>query len=233
MTGIRSDLLDPAVVMALVRQYGTESYQTGCAERHDEAAVAEHDDASRALYARIEAEVQRLRDEHAQCAGTIATIRASRNFNRDRYKAAQAELERVTALADLLEAQRRDAWAHVHALDAIAPQQDGPVVLTLPEAPEGAIALTGNRTGSRYRPSEKPEQPDWWYFDTDRGPTSGFENIGHVLAWEHPHGVTVEMAPPPAPRTAAEIWYGMASREAMQVPRELAEALDREAGLAP
>jgi hypothetical protein len=69
-------------------------------------------------------------------------------------------------------------------VSAAAPQQDGPRTLTLPEVPEGAVALVGVRTGARYTDSSGG-------FQHDGG--SWFEGLGMVLAYEG--SVTVEMAP--------------------------------------
>ncbi|WP_433078955.1 hypothetical protein ACQP1P_38800 [Dactylosporangium sp. CA-052675] len=69
-------------------------------------------------------------------------------------------------------------------------QQDGPVVLTLPEVPEGAVALTG---GTRWVRS--PYLPDAWVLDGGSVP----HMLGAVLDREG--SVTVEMAPPREPRT--------------------------------
>jgi hypothetical protein len=104
-------------------------------------------------------------------------------------------------------------------------KQDGPVVLTLPEVPEGAVAMRGARTGTRY-----PRNGEFW-----GSPEDTLWDLADVLNREHPEGVTVEMAPPPAPRTAAEIWAAMRAKYAPGMPCaisvDLAEALDREAGL--
>jgi hypothetical protein len=102
------------------------------------------------------------------------------------------------------------------------PQQDGPVVLTLPE---GAVALIGVDSGLRYaRRSEFV-----WEADEADSSLMGLQQILH-----RERSVTVEMAPPPAPRTAAEIWAGLSEDEhagfRMSAYAGLAEALDREAG---
>lgn len=66
----------------------------------------------------------------------------------------------------------------------------GPLVLTLPEVPKGAVALIGNRTGNRYEPDGVNWESEAW-----AGTYPG-------LLWhERPDGVTPEFAPPREPRT--------------------------------
>lgn len=73
-----------------------------------------------------------------------------------------------------------------------------PVVLRLPEVPEGAVALVGGRTGKRYtRPDDGTD--NWLRHDADDMHWRTW--IGAILVDEHPDGVTVEFAPPREPRT--------------------------------
>lgn len=70
----------------------------------------------------------------------------------------------------------------------------GPLVLTLPQVPDGAVALVGLRTGTRYEPEEEVWRINSWYGD-----------LPDVLRREHPEGARVEMAPPREPRTWPKI----------------------------
>lgn len=76
---------------------------------------------------------------------------------------------------------------------ADTPQPDGPVVLTLPEVPEGAW-LRGVDSGRRWT-----RQASNWRCE-DFAPVR-VVHLGAVLVIEGPNGVTVEMAPPRKPRT--------------------------------
>jgi len=96
-------------------------------------------------------------------------------------------------------------------------QQDGPIVLRLPEVPPGTVALHAVGSTNVYS----------WPGD----------DLAQILEAE-PEGVTAELAPAPEPkpRTAAEVWAGM--REALRAELgdqgefgELVDALDREAEL--
>lgn len=74
--------------------------------------------------------------------------------------------------------------------------ESGPLVLTLPQVPDGAVALKGETTGTRYARVRVPGimspcwKPDPWSQPMD---------LGAVLDGEG--RVTVEMAPPREPRT--------------------------------
>lgn len=82
-----------------------------------------------------------------------------------------------------------------------APRQDGPLVLTLPEVPDGTVAAIGLTTRDRYT----MKIDDRYY---DRRPTFEIDgwwgDLGELLSRE-PHGVTVELAPPREPRTWPKI----------------------------
>jgi len=114
-----------------------------------------------------------------------------------------------------------------------APAQPDPLVLRLQEVPEGTESVVGMRSGRRYEPNGSPLLPDdssWRRADDG----ALFSGLGSVLDAEAPHGVRVEPAPPRKLRTAAEVWHGLASRQEQKIRQyapELAEALDREAGL--
>lgn len=75
--------------------------------------------------------------------------------------------------------------------EARQPAEPGPLALTLPEVPAGAVALYGLRTGTRY----KADPDGVWRVNSWDG------DLADVLRREHPEGVTVEFAPPPEPRT--------------------------------
>lgn len=74
------------------------------------------------------------------------------------------------------------------------PADPDPLVLTLPQVPDGAVALVGLRTGTRYEPEEEVWRINSWYGD-----------LPDVLRREHPEGARVEMAPPREPRTWPKI----------------------------
>jgi hypothetical protein len=127
---------------------------------------------------------------------------------RDEYR---AEVERLKA----------EIWERKQ-FDARAPQQDGPLRLTLPKVPEGAAWLKGGMSGHRWSPTEFGR-----WVDEETGQVRGL-----LPLLEREGSVTVEMAPR-EPRTAAEIWAGLSDRDRLvRAPlMELAEALNREAGL--
>jgi hypothetical protein len=159
-----SDLLD------LVRQLQHEAYRGGVADHAaDERAGNGHDDEARALFARIEAEVQLLR----------------------------AELELVTAQRDDADASVKRLKGEVKLFTDVfgaPPQQDGPRTLTLPEVPEGAVALVGVKSRRRYTPSGEPTPNGWIDHAAEMVIT-----LAEVL--DNEGSVTVEMAPPREPRT--------------------------------
>ncbi len=70
--------------------------------------------------------------------------------------------------------------------------ESGPVVLSLPQVPDGAVALRGNASGRRWTPT-----PDGWMYRHGDVPWS----LVTILVDEQPDGVTVEFAPPREPRT--------------------------------
>jgi hypothetical protein len=107
----------------------------------------------------------------------------------------------VSALLDLVRQLRNmlqtDAVYTVEAdellarIDELVPQQPDPLVLSLPEVPEGAVALRG---GIRWLPS--PDDPEAWCMEGGSVPYY----LGRLLDAEN-GSVTVEMAPPREPRT--------------------------------
>lgn len=120
----------PVDVLDLVRQHAI--MHTACVDLTNAGAeepAKQHHKQEVALFARIEAEVQRLRTDADKDAMLIQALGK-------RGAEALAEVERLKAANELLEAQRLDAWAHVHALDTAAPPQDGPTVLALPPVPD-------------------------------------------------------------------------------------------------
>jgi hypothetical protein len=144
---------------------------------------------------------------------------------------ARAEVERYRRDAALEDGLVESLYAEIDRLKAAQPN---PLVLRLPEVPEGTVALVGNVTGRRYGWDEG--RGEWRYADRSAPNGCYWTNYPAILGREHPGGVTVELAPEPEPqpRTAAEVWAGM--REALRaelrdhtVPSELVDALDREA----
>lgn len=81
----------------------------------------------------------------------------------------------------------------VYACDGAArqPPESGPVVLSVPQAPDGAVGYVGEMTGHRWSPTEFGRFVD--------------ETTGQVRGWLQMLGregsVTVEFAPPREPRT--------------------------------
>jgi hypothetical protein len=115
-------------------------------------------------------------------------------------------------------------YAEIEAeIKALVPD---PNVLTLPTPPPGTVALIGVESGRRWPLHE--ESGGW------RSPDVGAPwKYSAVLEFEG--RVRAEQPPPSAPRTAAAIWADRRRHGAMDLPMtwpELAEALDREAGLA-
>jgi hypothetical protein len=80
-------------------------------------------------------------------------------------------------------------------LKRVEAPESGPLVLTLPQVPDGAVALIGLQTGGRYPATGTADV--WASPDGD----GVLYRLGDVLLIERPHGVTVEMAPPREPRT--------------------------------
>lgn len=66
----------------------------------------------------------------------------------------------------------------------------GGLRLTLPEVPDGTVALVGVGSGVRY--SFDAERDEWSYPKEDGG--RWFTNYQAIMNKEHPHGVTVELA---------------------------------------
>lgn len=94
----------------------------------------------------------------------------------------------------------QNCWAHRKADFYNGPEPDPsqPVVLRLPEVPEGAEALVGRKTGWRWLPYSE----DGWQNGAGMGDADWAEGtFAEVLAIEHPDGVTLEFAPPREPRT--------------------------------
>lgn len=172
-----SDLLD------LVRQYGAKREQVidmlNLADR--EELAKRFGGESDALLARIEVEVQRLRaaarsvSTNATAAALLTELRSATEVGWWEYD--EHGRDRALRLIDQI------------ARTQVAVQPD-PLVLTLPQVPEGAT-LAGS-SGHRY-----VLRGGVW--DDEHGPWSGF--LGAVLDRERPEGVTVEMAPPREPRT--------------------------------
>lgn len=101
-----SDLLD------FVRRYGKENYECGAAEPSSHSMEADrHDDKARALLARIEAEVQRLRDQEARLETKVMVVQADRDDHAALLKATDATLAKVTAERDEALAARDDVLA--------------------------------------------------------------------------------------------------------------------------
>jgi hypothetical protein len=123
---------------------------------------------------------ERQCDEHHAEAADYATLMKLTATERDE---ARAEVERLKAANELLEAQRLDAWAHVHALDAAQPD---PLVLTLPQ---GAVALIGERN-YRVRYARKGTDDLWISDETDGGYSY---KLFRIL--EREGSVRVELAP--------------------------------------
>jgi hypothetical protein len=111
------------------------------------------------------------------------------------------------------------------AIKALIPD---PNVLTLPTPPPGTVALV------LVADDHERYVRDQYVWKSD-GPEVGFVGALGALLDREREGVRAELAPPPAPRTAAEIWAERPHhvRRVVELAEPLlAEALDREAGLA-
>lgn len=217
-------------VLDLVRQYGDERENVGAAtpnrgELNREMANAAVREAN-ALFAQIEAEVQRLRDKQAWLYRELLAITVQRDDPRHLLAQVMAELgvdrpedvlitikKRAGALTLAQNSRKHwldkanDRQAEIEQLQAIVKKRDreidaaqqsaesGPLRLSLPPVPEGAVALVGERTGKRY---PRRERTAFWQ-DPERGGAT--TTLAEVLEMEDPGGVTVEMAPPREPRT--------------------------------
>lgn len=206
------DLLD------LVRQHGGQKYMQGLSPMSE---TRDHGQRAEALFARIGAEVERLSQgltEAQQARDFLAqqVVKSAREaLDVSGVSGGMILADRILTLAN----ERDDARANLgRALqargefldeanrlraklqDAAAPQQDGPIALTLPEVPEGAVSVVGVAAPHRrYEPfGDLPfeESPAWRRADDG----TLFAGLGGVLDAE-PRGVTVEMPPPREPRT--------------------------------
>jgi hypothetical protein len=235
---------------ALSRSYGLPSAASMGLLARIAALVPQQPD----LMAQVMAELGVDKPEDAPLAvkadrDALTALRAIRKeLIRDRDEA-RAEVERLT---ESIESQiaAKESWIGatekikdvvtrplclllgVHHNEAIVPAverlkaaQPDPMVLRLPEVPEGTV-LTGMDTGNRYL----PRRGGVWaieYHEEECG------DLHWVLRRED---VRVELAPPREPRTPAEIWAGLSriQRDVLLADNvlltELAEALDREAG---
>jgi len=90
-----------------------------------------------------------------------------------------------------------------------------PIVLTLPVVPDGAVALIGNKTGKRY--TWDPYRSEYSYPKADLTTDVWWTNYAAIMQREHPEGVTVEMAPPPEPRTWPKLDPAPADLRAVEV----------------
>ncbi|MER7002246.1 hypothetical protein ABT297_04245 [Dactylosporangium sp. NPDC000555] len=206
-------------VLDLVRQYGHGGHESGvAAAQRDEEADDHHDGKARRLYDRIEAEVQRLRAA-ADATGFLAAVnkltierdeardqrdlaRKSRDEHHNRLEAIKGEL--VNAGYASPDAEPIWIGNAVHLLVEVAESlqaaeaqrhdSGAPIVLSLSEVPEGAVALIGAESRTRY-PRIKVEgiqMPCWQDPDDGR-----LFDLGALLDRER--SVTVEMAPPRTP----------------------------------
>jgi hypothetical protein len=103
--------------------------------------------------------------------------------------AARAEAERLTSRMRHLEVELAGTQ---QMLDVMTAQPD-PLVLSLPEVPEGTEALVGESSGARYPWNAELQG---WLFDQAEIGTTG---LGELLDREG--SVRVELAPPREPRT--------------------------------
>jgi hypothetical protein len=156
---------------------------------------------------------QKLIDERDEACAEVERLRTKVNDVR-------ADRDRILAFGEHLMDQLR---AEIERLKAA---QSDPLVLRRPEVPEGTVALVGV-DGDRYR--WLGDGSDQWEAIEPRPGWRG--QLGALLDREGTP-VRVELAPPREQRTAAEIWRDIRQPSVvLSVPIELAEALDREAGL--
>jgi hypothetical protein len=150
------------------------------------------------------------------------TIRRSLNYLKDTVTGPAIKLLGVQHNEDI-----------VPAIERLKATQPDPLVLSLPKVPEGTAAVIGTRgVGDEIRAVPHPSIKNVWVYeqDIDKAEAPCF-SLPHFLADYGP--LRVELAAPREPRTAAEVWRSMSDRARLVSAdqMELAEALDREAGL--
>lgn len=212
---------EPVDLLELVRLYGHEGHESGfAATERDEEADDHHDGKARRLYDQIEAEVRALR---AEAAGSMQVITERDDAHEwaDRLAQAIAEFLHI----DIGEHSNMNLpWqaALIALTDTVSPQpaESGPLVLTLPVVPDGAVALVG---AVRYERGDGGHPRASW-----RHPSGALVTLGEVLDNEAADGdgsVTVEMAPPREPRT----WPKLRLYEDIDLPLQV--DLVRETGV--
>lgn len=130
---------------------------------------------------RMAAQHQELQARYDTVVSDRETVRGSLEIVKDRV---------TRPLCQLLGVQHNEEI--VPAVTALLPAaESGPLVLTLPQVPPGAVALIGGVTGHRWEPTESGR---WAAAETGQ-----VKPWVKLIAWEG--SVTVEMAPPREPRT--------------------------------
>lgn len=205
---------DASGLLDLVRQYGDACGATvATMEMEGPSEVEAARGAERRLFARIEAEVQRLRDEHGAALAEVARLTASiasQIAAKESWIAATESIKDVVTrpLCLLLSVHRNEdivpaierlklavklgQTARTELEGRLAngqgpwPAEPGPLRLTLPEVPPGAI-LIGARTQRHWIWSEAFQL---WVTENDK------RNLGDLLSFEGE--VEVRLAPPGA-----------------------------------
>ena len=211
-----------------------EIHRRGRLVRDDSGAVVDIEDDEPDLIAQVMAELGVDRPEDVlitiqKRAAAFRRVCESARLRKEQRDEARAEVERLKATLEASLGRCRCRICHElpELSEASPPAQPDPLVLRLPEVPKGAVALVGVRSGRRYPFHE--ESGGWRNDDGEGAPWK----LSAVLHREQPEGVRVEIVPPREPRTAAEIWRAFSDddRRRLVNTAELAEALDREAGL--
>ncbi len=159
-------------------------------------------------------ERENLRAEAERLETKVMVVQADRDDYAARLKATDANWAKVAAERDEARADfDRLASAHeayVKAVQADAPQQPDPLVLSLPKAPKGATLV--GKSGSRWTPYVGPPNgiSEPWRRDTP----DGYETWAYGLVLQDDGPVRVEMAPPRVPR----IWPKLDDAELSSAP---------------
>jgi len=165
-------------------------------------------------------------------SGSIKSLNTERDEARAEVERLKDERDKALGWRDQMqensEAWRREAErlrADVKVFTDVFGAKPDPLVLRLPEVPEGTVALV-TEDGDRFAAHGHQGGHSWWHSSR-----SGTMSLARLLSEVGP--MRVELAPPREPRTAAEVWAAMSAdtRMDLPIPYDLAKALDREAGL--
>jgi hypothetical protein len=208
-----------------------------------EATKDVHEAMMRILAQRDEArsDLEESRGQARAMAATAERFHAAILVREQERDEARAEVERLKVLSDedveratlvglIKEALRVSTGGEIlPAIDKLIATQPDPLVLSLPEVPEGAVALVGGNTGRRYeRRIARPDEDVMW---ADPTRTVLLRSFSEILGYEG--SVRVEMAPPRKPRTAQDNvdelrnWLNLAAEQKHWEYDEAIYCLDR------